>query len=53
LRSDARLDGRHQRVIVTGFLINILKSELSIFFLAFLPQSSRRTRATLWCECWN
>ncbi len=30
-RSDAR-------VIVTGFLINILNPKLSIFFLAFLPQ---------------
>ena len=27
-----------QRVIVTGFLINILNPKLSIFFLAFLPQ---------------
>ena len=26
------------RVIVTGFLINILNTKLSIFFLAFLPQ---------------
>jgi threonine/homoserine/homoserine lactone efflux protein len=26
------------RVIVTGFLINILNPKLSIFFLAFLPQ---------------
>ena len=33
--SDAR-SGR--RVIVTGFLINILNPKLSIFFLAFLPQ---------------
>jgi threonine/homoserine/homoserine lactone efflux protein len=32
---DARLAGR---VIVTGFLINILNPKLSIFFLAFLPQ---------------
>jgi threonine/homoserine/homoserine lactone efflux protein len=34
--------GREQRsgarVIVTGFLINILNPKLSIFFLAFLPQ---------------
>ena len=28
----------HGRVIVTGFLINILNPKLSIFFLAFLPQ---------------
>ena len=28
----------HRRVIVTGFLINILNPKLSIFFLAFLPQ---------------
>jgi threonine/homoserine/homoserine lactone efflux protein len=32
---DARSVGR---VIVTGFLINILNPKLSIFFLAFLPQ---------------
>jgi threonine/homoserine/homoserine lactone efflux protein len=28
----------HRRIIVTGFLINILNPKLSIFFLAFLPQ---------------
>jgi threonine/homoserine/homoserine lactone efflux protein len=34
-----RVDGRSaRRVIVTGFLINILNPKLSIFFLAFLPQ---------------
>jgi threonine/homoserine/homoserine lactone efflux protein len=34
-----RAAGRtHRRVIVTGFLINILNPKLSIFFLAFLPQ---------------
>jgi threonine/homoserine/homoserine lactone efflux protein len=39
LAVDARLDrGSAQRVIVTGFLINILNPKLSIFFLAFLPQ---------------
>src|SRR6202000_1521624 len=27
-----------RRVTLTGFLINILNSKLSIFFLAFLPQ---------------
>src|SRR3954467_6532534 len=27
-----------RRVVVTGFLINILNPKLSIFFLAFLPQ---------------
>jgi len=27
-----------KRVIVTGFLLNILNPKLSIFFLAFLPQ---------------
>jgi threonine/homoserine/homoserine lactone efflux protein len=32
---EARSNGR---VIVTGFLINILNPKLSIFFLAFLPQ---------------
>ena len=30
--------GREARVIVKGFLINILNPKLSIFFLAFLPQ---------------
>ena len=39
LAVDPRLDGRSgRRVIVTGFLINILNPKLSIFFLAFLPQ---------------
>src|SRR6266480_4056632 len=39
LAVDARRDGRSaKRVIVTGFLINILNPKLSIFFLAFLPQ---------------
>ena len=39
LAVDARLDARSsRRVIVTGFLINILNPKLSIFFLAFLPQ---------------
>lgn len=28
----------NRRVVVTGFLINILNPKLSIFFLAFLPQ---------------
>ncbi len=28
----------NRRVIITGFLINILNPKLSIFFLAFLPQ---------------
>jgi threonine/homoserine/homoserine lactone efflux protein len=28
----------NRRVIVTGFLVNILNPKLSIFFLAFLPQ---------------
>lgn len=33
------LDARSERrVILTGFLINILNPKLSIFFLAFLPQ---------------
>jgi len=31
-------DTRGRRVVVTGFLINILNPKLSIFFLAFLPQ---------------
>jgi threonine/homoserine/homoserine lactone efflux protein len=35
----APAEGRSsRRVIVTGFLINILNPKLSIFFLAFLPQ---------------
>jgi threonine/homoserine/homoserine lactone efflux protein len=39
LAVDTRPDGRStRRVIVTGFLINILNPKLSIFFLAFLPQ---------------
>ena len=38
-RSTSSLDARSsRRVIVTGFLINILNPKLSIFFLAFLPQ---------------
>jgi threonine/homoserine/homoserine lactone efflux protein len=39
LAVDGRVDARSNwRVIVTGFLINILNPKLSIFFLAFLPQ---------------
>jgi threonine/homoserine/homoserine lactone efflux protein len=39
LAVDTGLDARSsRRVIVTGFLINILNPKLSIFFLAFLPQ---------------
>lgn len=39
LAIDAPAAGRsHRRVIVRGFLINILNPKLSIFFLAFLPQ---------------
>jgi threonine/homoserine/homoserine lactone efflux protein len=39
LAVDATLDARSgRRIIVTGFLINILNPKLSIFFLAFLPQ---------------
>jgi threonine/homoserine/homoserine lactone efflux protein len=39
LAVDAGLEPRSgARVIVTGFLINILNPKLSIFFLAFLPQ---------------
>jgi threonine/homoserine/homoserine lactone efflux protein len=39
LAVDAQVDGRSgRRVIITGFLINILNPKLSIFFLAFLPQ---------------
>jgi len=39
LAIEPRLDARSaRRVIVTGFLINILNPKLSIFFLAFLPQ---------------
>ena len=39
LAVDGRVDERKgRRVIVTGFLINILNPKLSIFFLAFLPQ---------------
>src|SRR5215471_11804007 len=39
LAVEGRFDERgSRRVIVTGFLINILNPKLSIFFLAFLPQ---------------
>jgi threonine/homoserine/homoserine lactone efflux protein len=39
LALDTGIDRRSsRRVIVTGFLINILNPKLSIFFLAFLPQ---------------
>ena len=39
LKVESELDARSaRRVIVTGFLINILNPKLSIFFLAFLPQ---------------
>jgi threonine/homoserine/homoserine lactone efflux protein len=38
LAIDGRIDGTRRRVVVTGFLINILNPKLSIFFLAFLPQ---------------
>jgi threonine/homoserine/homoserine lactone efflux protein len=39
LKVGGRLDaGSAAKVIVTGFLINILNPKLSIFFLAFLPQ---------------
>jgi threonine/homoserine/homoserine lactone efflux protein len=39
LAVDARLDPRSgRRVIVRGFLINILNPKLTIFFVAFLPQ---------------
>ena len=39
LALDTKVEARsNARVIVTGFLINILNPKLSIFFLAFLPQ---------------
>ncbi|HLZ06660.1 MAG TPA: LysE family translocator [Bradyrhizobium sp.] len=39
LAVEPKLDLRsRRRVVVTGFLINILNPKLSIFFLAFLPQ---------------
>jgi threonine/homoserine/homoserine lactone efflux protein len=39
LAVDGQVDARSTaKVIVTGFLINILNPKLSIFFLAFLPQ---------------
>ena len=38
-KEDAKGDARSAwRVVLTGFLINILNPKLSIFFLAFLPQ---------------
>ena len=39
LAVEGRVDeARRRRVVMTGFLINILNPKLSIFFLAFLPQ---------------
>jgi threonine/homoserine/homoserine lactone efflux protein len=39
LQVEGRVDARSAtKVVVTGFLINILNPKLSIFFLAFLPQ---------------
>jgi threonine/homoserine/homoserine lactone efflux protein len=39
LQVDGQVDARSAaKLIVTGFLINILNPKLSIFFLAFLPQ---------------
>jgi threonine/homoserine/homoserine lactone efflux protein len=39
LKVAGQVDARSaRRVIVTGFLVNILNPKLSIFFLAFLPQ---------------
>ena len=39
LKVDGQVDARSAaKLIVTGFLINILNPKLSIFFLAFLPQ---------------
>jgi threonine/homoserine/homoserine lactone efflux protein len=39
LKVERKVDARSAaKVIVTGFLINILNPKLSIFFLAFLPQ---------------
>ena len=39
LAVDGKVDaGSAAKVVVTGFLINILNPKLSIFFLAFLPQ---------------
>jgi threonine/homoserine/homoserine lactone efflux protein len=39
LQVEGQVDARSAgKVIVTGFLINILNPKLSIFFLAFLPQ---------------
>jgi threonine/homoserine/homoserine lactone efflux protein len=39
LKVDGQVDARSAaKVVVTGFLINILNPKLSIFFLAFLPQ---------------
>lgn len=39
LQVDDKVDSRSAlRVVLTGFLVNILNPKLSIFFLAFLPQ---------------
>ncbi len=54
LAVDTRLDVRSsRRVIVTGFLINILNPKLSIFFLAFLPQFIAVEEAYPLRGCWN
>ena len=46
LAVDSRIDHRSaSRLIVTGFLVNILNPKLSIFFLAFLPQFIAATEA--------
>jgi threonine/homoserine/homoserine lactone efflux protein len=49
LKVEGQVDARSAaKVIVTGFLINILNPKLSIFFLAFLPQFIAADEARPW-----
>ncbi len=49
LKVEREVDARSAaKVIVTGFLINILNPKLSIFFLAFLPQFIAADEARPW-----
>ena len=53
-RSTVKVDARSAaKVIVTGFLINILNPKLSIFFLAFLPQFIAADEGRPVRGCWS
>ena len=52
-RTQARRAIERRRVIVTGFLINILNPKLSIFFLAFLPQFIAADEVHPLRGCWS